>query len=323
MREFSSATRAELARVRPDKQCCARAELGGILRAGGSLHLLGQGRVAVSVETEHADVARKIVILFRRVAGLPAEVMVEEHERLRRQRVYRVQIAPGPRARLLLGELGILGPGGEIGCDIPANLVRGECCRAAFLRGAYLMRGSVCDPRGSSYHLEIVAGSEDLGQGLCYLLNLLHLKAHLAARKDKYVVYLKDADDIGNFLNLIRAHAALLELEEVRVVKEVRGGVNRLVNAETANVDKSVTAALDQIRLIEALEARIGLDRLPRALRQIARARLAHPEASLAELGQMLPRPASKSAVNHRLRRLRRYAEEVLADEGGEMDPAP
>ena len=316
MHEFSMAARAELARVRPENQCCARAELGGILRAGGSLHLLGQGRISVSVETEHADVARKVMILLRRVAGLPARVTVEDHEQLRRRRIYRVQIAPGPEARRLLGELGILSPGGEIGSDIPAHLAHGECCRAAFLRGAYLMGGSVCDPRGPSYHLEIVAVNEELGQGLCYLLNLLRLKAHLAIRKGKYVVYLKDADDIGRFLNLTRAHAALLDLEEVRVVKEVRGGVNRLVNAETANVDKSVTAALDQIRLIEALQTKIGLDRLPVALRQIARVRLANPEASLAELGQMLPQPVSKSAVNHRLRRLRRYAEEVLAGDG-------
>ena len=316
MREFSTAARAELARVRPDDRCCARAELGGILRAGGSLCLLGHGRVAISVETEHADVARKVVILFRRVAGLPVEIVVEEHEQLRRRRVYRILIAPGPEARRLLGELVILGPGGEIGSDIPAALVRGECCRAAFLRGAYLMSGSVCDPRGSSYHLEIVARSEELGQGLCYLLNLLRLKAHLMARKGKHVVYLKDADDIGSFLKLIKAHAALLELEEVRVVKEVRGGVNRLVNAETANVDKSVAAAQDQIHLIEAIEAGIGLDRLPAALRQLARVRLAHPEASLAELGQLMPRQISKSAVNHRLRRLRRYAETNTAGGG-------
>ena len=287
---------------------------GGILRAGGSLHLLGQGRVSVSVETEHADIARKVVILLRRVAGLPAKVAVEDHEQFRRRRIYRVQIAPGPEARRLLGELGILSPGGEIGSDIPANLMHGECCRAAFLRGAYLMSGSVCDPRGSSYHLEIVAVNEELGQGLCYLLNLLHLKAHLASRKGKYVVYLKDIDDIGSFLKLTWAHTALLDLEEVRVVKEVRGGVNRLVNAETANVDKSVAAAQDQIRLIEALEAEISLEGLPIALRQIARVRLENPEATLAELGQMLPQPASKSAVNHRLRRLRRYAEEVLGD---------
>lgn len=313
MKEFSAETRAELARLGPEKACCARAELGGILRAGGSLRLLGRSRVSVSVETEHADVARKVVLLFRRVAGLPAEVVVEDHGPLRR-RVYGVRLVPGPEARRLLSELEILGPGGEIGADVPAALVRDECCRAAFLRGVYLICGSVCDPRGSGYHLEMVAANEGFALGLFYLLRLARLKAHLIERKGRQVVYLKDADDIAAFLGSIGAHAALLELEGVRVVKEVRGGVNRLVNAETANLEKSVAAAMEQIRWIEEIREKMGLERLPKALRELASVRLAYPEASLAELGQLLPEPISKSAVNHRLRRLRRLAHELTGE---------
>ncbi|MGQ9778807.1 MAG: DNA-binding protein WhiA [Bacillota bacterium] len=314
MREFSMAARAELARLRPEKSCCARAELGGMLRAGGSLHLCGQNRLAVAVETEHADVARKVLLLFRRVAGLPAEVVVEEHEQLRR-RVYRVRLAPGPEARRLLTELAIFSPEGGIGVDVPPSLVRKDCCRAAFLRGVYLVSGSVCDPRGSGYHLEMVVANEEFALGLYYLLRLAKFKVHHARRKGREVVYLKDADDIASFLALIGAHAALLELEGIRVVKEVRGGVNRLVNAETANVEKSVAAAVEQIRWIEAIREKIGLERLPKALRELALARLAHPEASLAELGELMAKPISKSAVNHRLRRLRRLAHEIM--EGG------
>lgn len=303
-----------MARVWPGEQCCARAELGGVLHTAGSLHLLGQNRIAASIVTEHADVARKVVLLLRTAADLPAEVVVEEHEQLRRGRVYQIRVAPGARVRRLLDELGILSYAGEILSDIPPGLVQKQCCRAAFLRGAYLLRGSVCDPRGS-YHLEIVTASEGFGQGLCYLLNLAHFKAHLAERKGKQVVYLKDADDIAGFLSTIGANAARLELEEVRVIKEVRGGVNRLVNAETANVGKSVTAAVEQVQLIEALRARDVLYRLPGAVRQMALARLAHPEATLAELGESLPTPISKSAVNDRLRRLRRYAESYLRED--------
>ncbi|NLG83129.1 MAG: DNA-binding protein WhiA [Firmicutes bacterium] len=307
------AARAELARLRPSKVCCARAELGGMLRAGGSLRLGGENRLTVAVETEHPEVARKALLLFRRVAGLPAEVVVEEHGPLRR-RIYQVRLVPGPEARRLLADLEILTPEGGIGVDVPASLVRGDCCRAAFLRGVYLVSGSVCDPRGSGYHLEMVVSNEEFAHGLYYLLRLAKFKVHQARRKGREVVYLKDADDIAAFLGLIGAHTALLELEGIRVVKEVRGGVNRLVNAETANVEKSVAAAVEQIRWIEVIREKIGLERLPKALREMALVRLAHPEASLAELGQLLARPISKSAVNHRLRRLRRLAEEMTEE---------
>ena len=173
------------------------------------------------------------------------------------------------------------------------------------------MRGSVCDPRGPSYHLEIVAGNEEFGAGLCYLLNLSRFKAHLGKRKGNHVVYLKDADDIAGFLSLTGAQTARLELEGVRVVKDVRGGVNRLVNAETANVGKSVVAAIEQVRMIEVLRARGVFNKLPASLRELALARLTHPEATFAELGQFLSRPASKSAVNHRFRKLRKFAEDA------------
>ncbi len=311
MRAFSAKTRAELARVQPGGQCCSRAELGGILRGSGSLHLLGLRRVSLSVQTEYADVARKVVMLLRAVAGLPAEVVVEDHGSPRHKRVYHVQLLPDPAVRQVLTELGILNAEGDLYGGVPGDLVRKGCCRAAFLRGAYLMRGSVCDPRGASYHLEVVADNEDFALGLCYLLNLARFKAHLGERKGKQVVYLKDADDIAGFLSLIGAHAALLELEEVRVVKDVRGGVNRLVNAETANVSKSVVAAMEQIRLINDLRKAGILRDLPMSLRQLAQARVAHPEATLAELGQGLRPPLSKSAVNHRFRKLRKYAEDL------------
>lgn len=311
MKDFSAAARAELARVNANDTCCMRAELGGALRAAGSLHLHGQRQVSFSIQTEHADVARKVVRLLRRVAGLPAEVVVEDREQLRKRRVYRVQSAPGTGARKLLAELGILNESGDLGSGVPPELVRRECCRAAFLRGAYLLCGSVCDPHGSSYHLEMVVNTEEFALGLLYLLNLAHFKAHQAARKGKQVVYLKDADRIAGFLRTIGAHAALLAMEEVRVVKEVRGEVNRLVNADTANVNKSVRAALEQIRAIEEIGSSLGLGRLPAPLRQLAAARLEHPEASLAELGHYLPEPASKSAVNHRMRKLMAIWKEI------------
>jgi DNA-binding protein WhiA len=310
MKRFSTALRAELARVKAEG-CCAWAELSGILRSSGSLHLQGMQRVSVSVKTEHADVARKVVTLLRIVAGLPVGVLVEEHEQSPRRRVYHVQTDTGSGVARFLETMGILSHDGEIVAELPGVILAKECCQIAFLRGAYMMHGSVSDPRGQTYHLEIVVGREDFGLGLYYLFNLLHFKAHLAERKGRHVLYLKDADNIARFLTLIKAHAARIEFEEVRVVKELRGGVNRLVNAETANVGKTAAASVEQIHLIQALKDGGVMEKLPFALRQLAAVRLAHPEASLAELGLILPKPISKSAVNHRLRRLRKYVEEI------------
>ena len=312
MKQFSDSARAELAHLRTSQSCCAHAELAGILRVAGSLHLHGLSTLSLTVGTEHADVARKIILLLRQAASIPADVVVEEHKQRQHQRIYMVRLDPGQAVRDLLVELGALGRDGQLLKTLSNSLLHKQCCRTSFLRGAYMMRGSVCDPRGNGYHLEIVVGTSELAQGLRRVLGQVHLKSNCMERKGQHVVYIKDADDIAVFLTTIGAQAARLELEEVRVLKEIRGGVNRLVNAETANVDKTVIAAMEQVAWIEALAAKGAMDRLPDTLRDLARTRLENPEASLRELGQLLPKPASKSAVNHRFRRLKKYVEAIL-----------
>jgi len=195
---------------------------------------------------------------------------------------------------------------------ISPELLKHNCCKRAYLRGAFLAGGSVNNPDSASYHLEIVSTYHDHSEALCRLMNDFHLHAKMIERKKGYVVYIKEGDKIGEFLNIIGAHPSLLRFENVRIMKDMRNSVNRLVNCETANLNKTIQAAMRQIENIRLIDQEIGLNQLPDRLREVAEARLKYPEVNLAELGQLLPSgKVSKSAINHRLRKLDEIARQL------------
>ena len=189
------------------------------------------------------------------------------------------------------------------------ELVRRPCCRKAYLRGLFLKAGSISDPE-KMYHLEISCEKKDFAIRLKEMLSAYDLRSKIVDRKGHYVVYLKDSGQIADFLALIQAHKSLLSLENTMVVKDVRNTVNRKVNCETANIQKTVSASLTQIEAIEYIRDHIGFEKLPESLREIARVRLENPDDSLEKLGLRLNPPVGKSGVNHRLRKLKAIAEE-------------
>jgi len=193
---------------------------------------------------------------------------------------------------------------------IRASLVKRQCCLRAYLRGVFLGCGSVSNPE-TSYHLELVLSSEAYAQAMVNLLQRVGLQARINKRKQMQVVYLKEAEQIASLLRLIGAHGALLRLEDVRAMKDVRNQVNRLVNCDTANLEKAVSTGLRQVHTIQYIIAKAGSDHLPASLRQVAELRLEYPEASLKELGNLLDPKLGKSGVNHRLRRLAEIAEQL------------
>ncbi|NLW55665.1 MAG: DNA-binding protein WhiA [Firmicutes bacterium] len=316
MDSFSQRTKAELARRFPKKKCCMKAELAAIIRASGSLHLRANHAVVLSVSSENAAFMRKVHLLLKDYFQIPSRIIMEKTGRLNR-RYYKLQLFGGKNVKRVLTELDVLSPGLDFESGISSALVRTDCCRAAFLRGAFLARGSVTDPQKNSYHLEIVTENEEFALGLNYLMNLCRFKAGLTQRKE-YLVYLKEADAIGKFLTFIGAHAAFLRMEDVRIIKGMRNEVNRLVNCETANLGKAVRAAMEQVEVINALKAKGVLAKLPVPLQELAYLRLEHPEASLRELGELSTPPLSKSAVNHRMRKMLKIAETFLGREGKE-----
>lgn len=182
----------------------------------------------------------------------------------------------------------------------------------SYLRGAFMASGSVNNPETSRYHLEIYSLYEEHNLDVCQMLNYYDLNARTLERRNGYISYLKGAEKIADFLTLIGATNSMLKFEDVRIVRDMRNSVNRLVNCETANLNKTIDAASKQIENIEFIENRVGLQALPEKLQEIAELRLEHPEVSLKELGEMIPSGAiSKSGINHRIRKINEFAERL------------
>lgn len=305
---FAATTKKELTRI-DASPCCLRAELAALVRMNGVIQL---GReTTLGVRTENAATARRIFSLFKEVYGLHPEVLVRKKVRLKKNRTYMIRLAV--QAVDVLRDLGIIGNHLERIQGIATQLLQTECCRRSYLRGAFLAGGSVNNPDSGSYHLELVSTYHDHGEALCRLMNrYYHLHAKMIERKKGFVTYIKEGDKIGEFLNIVGAHQSLFHFEDVRIMKDMRNSVNRLVNCDTANLNKTIQAAMRQIESIQVIEKAQGLDQLPPPLREIAEARLQYPEVTLTELGQMLPsRKLSKSAVNHRMRKLHALADKL------------
>lgn len=314
---FSMEVKNELARVNGENDCCHVAELGSLMRMGGTMLIGGNKNLGLTFTTENAAVARKALSLIKRGFNLKSEVTVTRGRKLKKNNTYHLRVLPSPTVTGLLSELGIY-RGDNFNVSKDNELVRKPCCRRSYLRGAFLGGGSVNKPEGD-YHLELVTGNVDFAKTLVKLMKSFGLPARLTDRKNDYIVYLKEGDAITSFLRIIGAHQALLEFENVRVVKDMRNQVNRLVNCETANLQKTVNAAVRQVEKIKLIARVIGMDKLPPALREAAEVRLTHQEATLQELVEALDGRVSKSGMNHRLRKLEKLANSL----GGEVEHEP
>jgi DNA-binding protein WhiA len=313
MEKFSQLVRDELVRSElVTGRHCIKAELAAIIHMLGSLHLTGQRRLSLSVSTGMAGVARRTVKLIKASYGLDTEVQVERNEKFGKQHRYNLIVPDQTGLSEMIVDLGMMTREHSLEGGINSDLVKDNCCRASFLRGAFIAGGSITDPHKKTYHLEMVTQSEDFANGLIYLMNLLGVKAKISLRKEHYLVYLKEIEALIKFLSLTGAYSAVLKLEEIRVVKGLRSEVNRRLNWETANLEKTLSAAMEQVKAIEKLQSESGgLSVLPDKLRETAGLRLEYPEASLKELGEYHRPPISKSAVNHRLRLICEYGKNL------------
>ncbi len=310
---FTAEVKDELSRVEIKRACCSRAELAALVRIEGTLHISGPERYRLEVATETAPVARTTIKLLHDVYGLKTELTVRRSV-LHKTNNYLITVPSQPKLPDALRELGIL-TGGGLSLGIDPALVKRDCCAIAYMRGAFLGGGFVADPHGD-FHFELTAESEQLAEDLVVLMARFDIEARVAKRRGTYAVYLKGAEPIVTFLALVGAHRALLRTEDVRIFKSMRNDVNRLVNAEIANQAKTAEAAVGQVEAIEFLSAAKGLQNLPPALRELAELRLAHPEVSLRELGELADPPLTKSAVYHRVRRIEELAAEAREESG-------
>ena len=303
---YTAEVKEELSRVAPRRSCCPKAELAALVRVEGTLHITGAGHYRLEVATETAPVARKAIKLLHELYGLKTELTVRRSI-LHKTNNYLITVPRQAALAAALSDLGVLDEEGNISYRIPGRLVRKDCCAISYLRGAFLGGGFVADPHGD-FHFELTAEAPEMAEDLVALMARFEMEARVTRRRGLFAVYLKGAEPIVTFLALVGAHRALLRAEDVRVMKSVRNRVNRLVNAETANLMKSTDAAMVQLDRISLLAERRGLDSLPPALRDLAYLRLEHPDVSLRELGELAEPPLSKSAVYHRIRRLEELA---------------
>lgn len=311
---FSSVTKNELSRIETENNCCALAELAALIRMSGSVQISGLGRVSLKFTTENAAIARRIFSLLKLLYNVNTEVMVRKNKQLKKNNSYLMVVSNSNDAEKILVDVGVLNKDSKqqyiINYGIPWKLVEKRCCKRAYVRGAFLGGGSISNPE-KTYHLEFVTNSQQHSEDLSRLINSFGLNSKIVVRKESYVVYLKEGEQIVDLLNIMEAHSALLRLEDIRILKEVRNNVNRIVNCETANLEKTINASLRQIENIEYIDSVIGIENLPENLVDIAKLRLMHREASLKELGMMLNPAIGKSGVNHRLRKLEEIAEQL------------
>lgn len=305
---FASDMKNELTRVDVDT-CCQKSELSALIKMNGALSFFN-GEWVISVQTENAAIARRIFSLIKNLYGVDIELLVRRKMKLKKNNVYISRVKKD--AHKMLSDLNII-KDGIITNDINEEIKNKECCIRSYLRGAFLAGGSVNNPETSAYHLEIVSLYEDHAKVLTELMNGYELNAKYIERKrGGYITYLKGAEKIAEFLSLIGGYQALLKFEDVRIVRDMRNSVNRLVNCETANLNKTVGAAMRQVENIQLIDEEIGIGELPERLQEIARLRIEHQDVSLKELGEMLSTGAiSKSGVNHRLRKLDTIAEKI------------
>ena len=307
---FSNEIKNELAHLEHDKKCCEIAELAGLVRMDGTILIGSRKGIGLELVTENAAVARKAFKGLKKLFQVETEITVQRRTRLKKNNVYLVRVPGQPKVLDVLDTLGLMKDGLMYNPEISETLVKKECCKRSYLRGVFLGAGSLSDPM-NSYHLEIVANSEEYAESLVKLISYFGLHPKISSRKNILLVYLKESEQIADFLNIIGAHQALLELENIRIQKEVRNQVNRLVNCESANMNKTIDAAVRQKNNIEFVQKYYGLEKLSEGLRAVAEARLQYPEISLKELGAMMDPPLGKSGINHRMRKLEELADEL------------
>ena len=299
---FSGQIKEELAQVISSPRHCQLAEPAALVQFCG--HIEEDG--SLLVQSENPLVIRKCFTLLKKTFKI--EAVAKSQMQTQNYRLF----VTGEDAFRVLEALKICDTAGHLMMRHLTDpvLIKNSCCKRAYLRGCYMAVGSMSDPY-KSYHLELVCGLQAQAEQLLKILHDFSLDAKMIVRKKYYVVYMKEGENIADFLNITEAHKALMEFENTRIYKGMRNMVNRKVNCEAANITKTVNAATRQVEDIRLIREKMGLEGLPEPLRQMAYVRLENPQASLGELGKLLDPPVGKSGVNHRLRKLGELAKEL------------
>lgn len=309
---FSLKVKDELCHIQIKDAEEAFPELFGLISSAGNVTLSSAG-MALKLHFEYLPVAKRTYQLLSRFLKIDSEIDVLENK-MKKKNTYALVIYGNDVVLDLLKTLGFP-PKATLFLSHtpPEKILATPPLRAAFLRGLFLGCGTISNPK-KNYHLEFVLSSKDFAVCILNILNSQKIFAKIVTRKSNYVVYLKCGDVIANLLAVIGAHSSVLDLENIRILKEMRNNVNRAVNCETANINKTVTAAVRQLQTIQLIDKKIGIENLSEPLAEAAILRLNNPEATLTELAEIATN-STKSGINHRFRKLSKIAEELLSKE--------
>ena len=310
---FSSDVKTELCSVAVTKGHCQRAELAGIVYMAATLSLGRQG-LGFSISTEHPEVVKRTLSLIEKLYGIKARLeAVAQHPK--KTTTYVIGIFGDAQTKGILQHLGLSAGLYLTAVDaVYSEIIKRDCCKQAFVRGAFLGGGSIAAPQ-KRYHIEFVSGSQVLSGLLLDVLKNWGLNAKGIPRKQDYVIYLKESEHIIELLTRLGGYASVLELENIRILKEINNNINRAYNCDTANINRMIAGAEEQIQCIRQIEETIGLSSLSKGLQETAKLRLAYPSASLAELAQLSQEGTSKSGINHRMRKLKEIANSLTPKE--------
>lgn len=284
---FSQEVKEELTRRIGNARHCQMAELAALMHFCGQYGQDREGNFTIGFQVENEAVVKKGFTLLKKAFSIDTDVVIKEEKMKELHHKF-----------------------GDLEEPVDEVLLRSSCCRRAFIRGAFLGIGSISAPE-KGYHLEFVTSNERKAKQLQEVIQSFDVDAKMTLRKKYYVLYVKEGESIVDLLNIMEAHVALMELENMRILKDLRNNINRRVNCETANINKVLNSSKKQIEDILLLKEHYGLDNLPENLRQVAEIRLEENDISLKEIGEMLDPPIGKSGVNHRLRKLSEMADKL------------
>lgn len=316
---FASETKNELSRIEPEKKCCQLAEISGFLRVAGSLRLAGGGKFRIVITTENPAIARHYKKLIQDYFGIETKLEIGEGNAVGKAKTskhyaYKITIDPENLSEQILRETGILlikEGNNYISDGIYSGIVKSKCCKKAYLRGLFMGAGTMSDPE-KGYHLEFVCRSETLATDLKRMIHsFVDLSAKIVKRGNSYIVYMKKADYIIDTLAIMGASNQVFSIQETRIKKGMVNDAKRIANCDTANLDRSVDAAIRQFAAIKKIEAEKGLVWLPEKLREVAKLRAEHPDISISALGELCDPPLKKSGIHHRLKKIEEIASKL------------
>lgn len=289
---FCSKAKAELCKIPISKTCCAVAESYGVLLFCNTF-----SPTSIRIVTESRDFAQRLPKLFQKAFSLKFDQTPETEQG---KQIFSMD---DPRKIHLIYDVFGLEAATTVALQVNLGILEEDCCRVAFLRGAFMAGGSVTDPE-KRYHLELATSHLRVSREVKHLMEEVGFAPKCVTRAGSHVLYFKQSDQIEDFLTTLGAPVCAMGIMEAKVEKDLRNGVNRRVNCETANLGKAVDAAQEQLAAIRRLKERGLYEELPQKLKETAQLRQDHPEATLLELSQMQDPPVSKSAINHRMRKL-------------------